>query len=464
MNSEKNYGSYSYWLEDAGESLAPRPAMSRSEEVDYAILGGGYSGLWTAYYLLRQQPALRIAIVEKDIVGFGGSGRNGGWCSPRFPVSAGLLEKRYGVRSACDLMQAVEASSREIAAVCEEESISAQYRAAGTLTLARSTDQLRAIQDAYSAYSHLGLKDRYSLLSADETRAIIRVTKTLGSLSTLDGASLHPARLVRGLARAVEARGAVIYEQTEVLDFVSGADARLITPDGELRAKQSIILAGEAYHARLHKLHRSVLPVYSLICLTEPLTPQQWEQIGWQAGQNVSSARNSVVYLTRTADGRILFGSRGAPYQFASHIGDAQDRHEATIAFIQKTVLEWFPMLDGIRFTHSWGGPVAMPSDWMPTVRFDPNRKFSMIGGYTGQGVSTSHLAGKTLAEILTGTASRSERLPMVQHYSPRWITEPLRWLVVRYMQNALMRVDDAGEAGRRRPLDAPLASFLGRH
>lgn len=464
MNTEKDYASYSYWLEDAGESLVTRPRLSRSEEVDFAILGGGYSALWTAYYLLKQRPDLRVAIVEKDIVGFGGSGRNGGWCSPRFPVSAGLLEKRYGIKSACDLMQAVDDSSRDIQTVCEEESITAQYRAAGTLTLARSKSQLQAIQDAFGAYARLGLADRYKLLSPDETNTHIHVTQVLGSLYTPDGASLHPGRLVRGLARAVESRGGVIYEQTEVTDFISGADARLITPHGEIRAKQSIILAGEAYHALLQRLHRSILPVYSLICLTQPLTVQQWQQVGWGAGENVSSARNSVVYLTRTGDGRILFGSRGAPYRFSSRISDAQDRHKATIDFIQKSVTEWFPMLNGIEFTHNWGGPVAMPSDWMPSVRFDPGRKFAMLGGYTGQGVSTSHLAGKTLAGILTGRQSSLDRLPIVQHRSPRWISEPLRWLVVRYMQNALMRMDDADEAGARKPLDAPLAAFLGRH
>jgi glycine/D-amino acid oxidase-like deaminating enzyme len=139
---EKNYESYSYWLEDAGESLTPRLPLRGSEEVDVAILGGGYSGLWTAYYLLRAQPGLSVAIVEKEIVGYGGSGRNGGWCSPRFPLSAGALQKRFGADAARSILLAVQDAVEEISRVCEEEGIEARLRRSGTLTLARSTYQL----------------------------------------------------------------------------------------------------------------------------------------------------------------------------------------------------------------------------------------------------------------------------------------------------------------------------------
>ena len=177
-----------------------------------------------------------------------------------------------------------------------------------------------------------------------------------------------------------EARGGVVYEQTPVTQFKPGS---LITPGGELRAKRAIVLAGEVYMTRFPRLHRSLLPAYSLISLTEPLTPAQWSQVGWQGGESVSSTRNTVVYLTKTADGRILFGSRGAPYVFGSKITDGQDIHEATVKMIQGSLLEWFPQLEGIRFTHAWGGPVAMPRDWMPAVRFDAESRTGSIMGYT---------------------------------------------------------------------------------
>lgn len=457
----RDYSHYSFWLEDAGEPLTPRASLTRSTDVDVAILGAGYSGLWTAYYLLRQDPSLRVAVVEKEIAGFGASGRNGGWCSARFPVTAGMLEKRYGGTAARDLLVAMRGAVEEVGRVCEEEKIDAQFHRGGGLTLARGAHQLPGLRSSLAIYQRLGLGDRHRLLSADEAGERIRVTNVHGALYSADGASIHPGRLVRGLARAVEARGGVLYEQTPVTEFKSGS---LITNGGELRAKRAIVLAGEVYLTRFPRLHRSLLPAYSLISLTEPLTPAQWSQVGWQGGESVASTRNTVVYLTKTADGRILFGSRGAPYVFGSKITDGQDVHASTVKMIQRSLVEWFPQLEGIRFTHAWGGPVAMPRDWMPAVRFDAGSRTGSIMGYTGQGVSTSNLAGRLLAGLIGDRKTGLETLPLAQRRSPNWEMEPLRWLVVRYMQGAFLRIDDAAEAGRPQPLDAGLAEFLGRH
>ena len=457
----RDYSTYSFWLEDSGESLTARPALKSSTDVDVAILGGGYSGLWTAYYLLLHEPVLRVAVVDKEIAGFGASGRNGGWCSPNFPVTAGALEKRFGAEAARNVLLSMRASVDEVGRVCNEEKIDARFHKGGVLTLARGRHQLPGIRSSYAAYERLGLGDRYQMLSATEATERIRVSDVHGGLFTPDGASLHPARLVRGLARAVEARGGTIYEQTPVTGFKAGS---LITPGGELRAKRATVLAGEAYLTRLPALHRALLPVYSLISLTEPLTAGQWSQIGWQNGESVASTRNTVVYLTKTPDGRILFGSRGAPYAFGSKIRDEQDTHEATIKMIHRSLVEWFPPLAGIGFTHAWGGPVGMPRDWMPAVRFDASSRMGSIMGYTGQGVSTSNLSGRLLAGLITNRPTGLETLPLAQRRSPNWEMEPLRWLVVRYMQSAFLRIDEAAEAGRPRPVDARLAEYLGRH
>ena len=456
-----DYAAYSFWLEDSGEALTPRPPLLRSTDVDVAILGGGYSGLWTAYYLLLHEPAVRVAVLDKEIAGFGASGRNGGWCSPNFPLTAGGLEKRFGAAAARTLLLAMRASVDEVGRVCSEEKIDARFHKGGVLTLARGRHQLPGIRSSYAAYERLGLGDRYQMLSATEATERIRVSDVHGGLFTPDGASLHPARLVRGLARAVEARGGIIYEQTLVTGFKAGS---LITPGGELRAKRAMVLAGEAYLTRLPRLHRALLPVYSLISLTEPLSASQWSQIGWQNGESVASTRNTVVYLTKTPDGRILFGSRGAPYAFGSKIRDQQDTHEATVKMIQRSLVEWFPPLAGIGFTHAWGGPVGMPRDWMPAVRFDASSRIGSIMGYTGQGVSTSNLSGRLLAGLITNRPTGLETLPPAQRCSPKWEIEPLRWLIVRYMQGAFLRIDEAAEAGRPRPVDARLAEYLGRH
>jgi glycine/D-amino acid oxidase-like deaminating enzyme len=459
-----NYKKYSFWLETAGEELAPRPSLVRSGEVDVAILGGGYSGLWTAYYLLRDNPNLRVAVVEKEIVGFGASGRNGGWCSSKFPLTAAMLEERFGSAAARSLLLAMHATVDEVAHVCEEEHIDAQLHKGGVLGLARGVYQLPVVRAAYATYQRLGLGDHHRLLSAGELAQRLKVTNVHGALYSPQSASVHPGRLVRGLARAVERRGGVIYEQTQVSDFSGGKQARLLTQGGELRAKKAIVLAGEAYLVRLAKLHRALIPVYSLIVLTEPLTEQQWSGIGWRNSESVFSNKYTVDYLTKTSDGRILFGSRGAPYIFGSRISDEQDRHAETHARIERAIVEWFPALEGTKFTHAWGGPLGVPRDWMPTVSFDTSSRIATARGYTGQGVSTTNLAGRLLAGLIAGKRTGLETLPLAQRQSPDWEPEPLRWLGVRYTQNAFLRIDAAAEKGVPLPFDARLAELFGKH
>jgi len=237
-----------------------------------------------------------------------------------------------------------------------------------------------------------------------------------------------------------------------------------VTPGGELRARRAIVLAGEAYLTRLPGLRRTLTPIYSLIGLTAPLTAAQWAEIGWHQRESLASQRLTVDYLTRTADGRLLFGSRGAPYRFGSAITDDQDRHADTHARIGRAIREWFPMLDGVPMTHAWGGPVGMPRDWMPTVTFDAASRIGTARGYTGQGVATTNLAGRVLADLINGASTPITTLPLVRPGSPDWEPEPLRWLAIRAMQRTFLAIDHADEAGRRRPIGAGLALWLGRH
>lgn len=459
-----DYSKYSFWLETSGDDLTPRPALAGSTEVDVVVLGAGYTGLWTAYYLLKTDPDLKLVVVEKEIAGFGASGRNGGWCSSKFPVTPAMLEHRYGREAARTLMLAMNDSVDEVDRVCQQEQIDAQFHKGGILTLARGVHHLGMLQSAFDAYSRLGLGQQYRLCSASEAEERVCVTNIFGALYASENASVHPGRLVRGLARAVERRGGVIYEHTEVMEFEGGPSPRLLTSSGEIRARRAVVLAGESYLTRLTKLHRTVLPVYSLIALTEPLTAAQWAQIGWQNRESLASCNYTVDYLTRTADGRILFGSRGAPYRLGSKISDEQDRHPVTHARIQQMLLEWFPTLQGVKFSHAWGGPVGMPRDWMPMTEFDPATKIATARGYTGQGVSTTNLTGRILAELISAQRTELSHLPIAQRRSPYWEREPLRWLAVRYMQNAFLRIDEAGRQGRSKPKDAAIAEFLGRH
>jgi len=459
-----DYAKRSFWLETCSDDLTPRAPLTQSIDVDVAILGGGYTGLWTAYYLLCSNSDLKVAVLEKEIVGFGASGRNGGWCSSKFPVTPSVLQQRYGRDQARALMLAMNDTVDEVSRFCQVEGVDAHFHKGGILTLARGDHQLPMIQSSYEAYSGLGLGEQYELLGPEQVQERIKVTKVCGGLFARENASLHPARLVRGIARAIERRDGAIYERTEITGFKEGSAASLLTAGGEVRAKRALVLAGESYLSQLPRLHRVVLPIYSLITLTEPLTEQQWAAIGWQNRESVASCNYTVDYLTRTADGRILFGSRGAPYRIGSTISDDQELHPPTHAHIEDLVVEWFPVLKGIRFTHHWGGPVGMPRDWMPMVAFDPNTRIATARGYTGQGVSTTNLTGRIMAELISGKRTALCGLPIAERQSPLWEVEPLRWLAVRYMQDAFRRIDEAGKEGKPEPVDAGLARYVGRH
>ena len=459
----KDYHSYSFWLETVGEDLTPRPSLPGPTDADVAILGAGFTGLWTAYYLLRQDPSLRVVVLESEIAGFGASGRNGAWCNSAFPVTPGELMRRFGRDATRDLLLQMRGAVDEVGRVAGAEGIDAHYFRGGQLRVARGAAQVPAIEDAYQSARTLGLEEDLQLLDADETAERIRITGARASLYNPHCATIQPARLARGLARAVERLGGEIFERTTVTDYEGGSNPRFSTGAGEVRAG-AIVLAGEAYLARLRKLRRQVLPIYSLIVLTEPLSEAQWAEIGWEGRECVASNRYTVDYLSRTADGRILFGGRGAPYHYGSSIQDEYDSHEATHEMLRHTAREWFPAIEGARFTHAWGGPLAMPRDWMPTMSYDPSEGVATARGYTGQGVATANLSGRTLADLILGRGTAVTCLPSVNHEPRSWEPEPLRWLGARYVQRGLARVDDQAERTGQPPTGKTLAERLGSH
>lgn len=459
------YADVSYWLETAGD-LAPRPPLDGTTACDVAILGAGYTGLWTAYYLLKRQPGLRVVIAEGEIAGFGASGRNGAWCAPDLNISMDRLARLHGEAAARRVQQATYDAVDEVGRVDAAEGLGAGFRKGGELLVARGPHQVPAIEDAYREYERFGFADRYRLLDAAGVAEKVRIAGAVAGLWSPTAAVIHPGRLVRNLAALVERMGARIVERTPVTDIraaAGGAPAALVTPRGEIRAPV-VVLAGEAYLVRLAKLHRQLVPMYSLIVLTEPIDDARWAEIGWADREVVASARLSIDYLSRTEDGRILFGGRGAPYRLGSPIRDAYDRHAPTHAMLRDFVREWFPMLRDVRFTHAWGGPLGMPRDWHPTFAFDPRTGIATARGYVGHGVSTANLAGRTLADLVRGERSALTELPLVNHRSPDWEVEPLRWLGIRYTQGAMARLDRRSEATGRAPTGRSLAERIASH
>lgn len=459
----RDYARYSYWLETSGDDLMPRPPLDGSVDVDVAILGAGFTGLWTAYYLLARDPSLKIAVLEKEIAGFGASGRNGGGLGNRFPVGLRRMSELFGRQAAIDLQRALNTVVDEIEGVAEREAIEMEFVRGGYLRLARSPYQLDVIASEQRTLEAFGFGDDSVLLDARQVAERVSVAGALGGHYNHNSAKIHPAKLARGLARAVERRGAVIYERTDVTSYTTGAYPVLHTGRGHARAK-TIVLAGESYLSRFPQLRRRVLPVYSLITLTEPLSPSEWQAIGWEAREGLSSATNMVKYLTHTADGRVLFGGRGAPYHYGSSIKDDYDLHEPTHQMLQDNVREWFPMLKDVKFTHTWGGPLGWPRDYVPTVAYDPADGLAAAYGYTGTGVGPSNLFGRILADLITRTDSEISRLPFINRRGRDWEPEPLRFLGVRYAQRGFDQLDRKAEATGIAPNGRSLVERLTRH
>lgn len=429
----ETYRGLSFWHDTVPDDLSPRAALSGDLDVDVAIIGGGLTGLWTAYYLLTADPTLSIALLEKHIAGFGASGRNGGWCSALFPASTAALERRHGLAAALAMRRAMIDTVDEVGRVTAAEGIDCDFVKGGTISYARSAVQQRA------ARAEVAEAERYGV---DE----ISLRDDGGSFDA-SCARLHPAKLVRGLARLLEARGVSIYENTEVLDYARG---RVNTRRGVVRC-QTVVVATEGYGAAMRQTHRRVLPLYSLMIATEPLPDAVWNEIGIEHGQTFADFRHLIVYGQRTADNRFAFGGRGAGYHWGSRIHPSYDRSPAVFTHLHRALEQFFPAAGPLTVSHRWGGPLGVARDWHAGAGFDRATRIAYAGGYVGDGLSTTNLAGRTLAKLITDQSSELTALPWVNHRSPQWEPEPLRFVGAN-LGTLAMRVADIEEHITQRP------------
>jgi len=428
------------------------------------VVGAGYTGLWTAYYLLREDPTLRVVLLEAETAGFGASGRNGGWCSALFPAGPEVLSTLPGAsrEGAVSQHRAMRATVDEVLAVAAEEGIDARAHKGGTIALARTPAQWeRAQREVAFARAWDRGEDDLRLLDADAARDRLAGTRVLGASFTPDCAAIHPARLVRGLARAVERRGARIHERTRVRSIKPGL---AVTDHGTVRA-DVVVRATEAYTPSLDGMRRDLAPVYSLVVATEPLAGDVWDRIGLRDRETFTDHRHLIVYGQRSADGRLVFGGRGAPYHFGSAVRPGYDRETRVFAMLRETLVDLFPVLATARFTHAWGGAVGIPRDWVASVGLDRGSGIGWAGGYVGDGVATTNLAGRTLRDLVLRRDTELTRLPWVGHRSPRWEPEPLRWLGVNAGLRAATLADTEERlTGRPSVVARAVAPLVGGH
>lgn len=435
----------SLWEETAGPA-PERPALGGDTDADVVVVGAGYTGLWSAYELLRRDPSLRVVVCEREHVGFGASGRNGGWCSALFAGSREQTAKRHGRDAVVAMQRAMFDTLDVIERTLAQEGIDCDWARGGTLQVATIPAHARRLHEELADHRRWGFgEEHYRWLDGAESRSRIGCRPNLGALYTPHCAAIHPAKLARGLAAAVERRGARLHERTPVLAIERG---RVVTPRGTVRA-EVVVRATEAYTSQWPQHRRAVVPVYSLMVATEPLPGKVWEDAGLARRETFTDGRRLVIYGQRTADGRIAFGGRGAPYHLGGQVRPGHDRDRRVFGALERTLRSLFPQVADAAVTHRWGGPVGVPRDWYPSVGYDRASGVAWAGGYVGDGVSTTNLAGRTIADLVLGHDSDLTRLPWVGHRSPPWEPEPLRWLGVNATRALVASIDRAEAAGR---------------
>ncbi|MGX5697032.1 NAD(P)/FAD-dependent oxidoreductase [Agromyces soli] len=464
----------SFWLDDLVEqgldTLEPRAALGANAWFDVCFIGGGLTALWTAYSLAKADPQLRIAVLEKDIAGFGASGRNGGWCSALFPQSAASIERSHGRDQAVAMRRAMIETVDEVGRVAAAEGIDCDFVRGGTVLFARNDAQrdLAAAElaesarfgvDALESWDEHEVARRFGVSGADD--------RTPTAVFDPACARVHPGKLVRGLARVVESLGVAVFERTEVLDWsagrvrfraLDGSDA-----EGTVTARH-VIVATEGFGAQLPRVRRRILPLYSLMIATEPLDAAAWDAIGLEHGQTFSDFRHLLVYGQRTADDRFAFGGRGAHYHWGSAVSPAFEHDDRVFEHLRLALGELFPAAAEARVTHRWGGPLGVARDWSATASYNPKTGVGFAGGYVGDGLSTTNLAGRTLADLVLGRSSELTSLPWVNHRSPLWEPEPLRYIGANLAISG-MQLADAEERVTGRPsLAAKIVGLITGH
>lgn len=438
-------GEVSYWFRDAPR-IVERAPLNDDLEVDIAIAGAGMSGLWLAYYLARASPESQIAIVEKDFAGFGASGRNGGWLSGEPPGQLRRYAAERGWHEARRLQREMFATIDEVRRLLDEENIDADLVKDGLMYVATSPAQLTRLHAHVQHLRQQGWEqDDLRLLSASEVTDQIAVRGALGGYWTPHCARVQPAKLVQGLASAVERRGVRIFEGTEVTKL---AARELVTTSGKVRARV-VVNALEGYQSRLRGRRRRVIPMHGHMIVTEPLSEDAWAEIGWRDGRLWADHAHRYSYSQRTRDGRIAIGGRGIPYRFASTLNPSGITSDVTVDQLKSHLGDLLPSTRNVRVDHAWSGTLGVPRDWTASITFDPDTGLGSAGAYAGHGVAGSNLGARTLVDLILGHDTELTRLPWVGRTSRNWEPEPLRWIAARSLYLAYGYADRREKASK---------------
>lgn len=432
-------GEVSFWFSQI-QDKPQREKLQNHISADIALVGGGYTNLWIAYYLKQARPDLEIVILEQEVVGFGASGRNGGWISYGLPGLHSRYAKSHGVEAVRDLQREIFSTIDEVVRVARIENIDADISKEGELAIARNPAQLGRLKEEYENGPKWGFDPNdLVMLSARETQKYARVEGALGGLWSPHCARVQPAKLAVGLGRVVENMGVKIYEHTQI----GSIEPQIATTvDGYKVSADYIVRGTEGYTNSLEGHQRDWLPKLSSMLVTAPLDAQQSRDIGWDSAVMVRDANHFFSYVHHTADNRIALGGPGVPYLW----GSGWDNYGKTLASSERALVSrlhsLFPALKNHPVDHVWTGILGVPRNWSATVRLDKQTGMAVAGGYVGDGVSGSNLAGRTMRDLILQEDTKLTRMPWVGGDIHKWEPEPLRWIALRGMYNVYNLAD----------------------
>jgi glycine/D-amino acid oxidase-like deaminating enzyme len=440
----------------------PRPssALTVDTTADVAIVGGGYTGLWTALALRERAPELRVTLLEAEICGHGPSGRNGGFVHGYWAALASVLSV-LGEERALDLARAGERIIPGIRAWAEARGEDVWLREAGMLEVSAAPAQDGGVEEAVAAAARVGRGDQAVALAPGEVAQRISSPVFRGGVFYPEGATVHPGLLVRALRRAALDAGVTLHEETPVTGVRAGSPNELETPGGVVRAGE-VVLATNAALTGWGPAARNMTNFGSYVVLTEP-APDALAEIGWTGGEAVVDGRMFLHYFRTTDDGRVLMGSGSGPIGFGGRIDERFSRDVPTAARAEAGLRRLLPGLDGVRVERTWGGPIDVSADHLPFFRTQPGTRIHYGAGYSGHGVGPSWLGGRILASLVLDAEDEWTRLPLAARDVPRLPPEPFRRVGGGLVRWAIMACEAAEEEGRRPPLPARAAAALPR-
>lgn len=424
-NTMRN-GFASFWLDRTTDPGRPRPQLEDDIYADVAVVGAGYTGLWTAYWLKRKSPSTRVVIVEKERVGYGASGRNGGWLTGKtVGLRKNLSHHPEGRDAVLEMEKACHQAVYDVADLFEAKNIDIGAVRSGWMQIARSESQLVRLKNQLAGDYSWGLtEDDVELLSAAETTERINIPGVLGASYSPHAVRINPAKLAYGLAKLCTDLGIPIYENSGA---ESVTDGLVKTSRGSVSAS-TVVLATEGFTPQFPGMKRELLPMLSSMVVTKPLGDDVWSRIGWDNSECLSGAQHMYFYSQRTDDNRIAIGGRGVPYKFGSRLDKNGRLDEKTQRQLTNTLSGLFPQVE-LEFDHAWCGVLGVTRDWSPFVDLDRSKKLVRVGGYAGQGVAAAHVAGETVADLLLDRPSKLASSAWVRRIPRKWEFEPVRWI-----------------------------------